>query len=617
MKISATSIAHKFQKFLEENKANEIIREAESILRTQRPLQESVTCVAEARFVLSILFRACGEMGNIELARKFFQKAKREDDERKTVKGFCPHFNIPYTVRSASKVSFEGIYKGKTLQDIASSWRFNILNTPVCNMYLHTLASSEVNQLYFEEIRSVRSVFDRFGFVSNAHTYQYLMEMHYRSGLDVTPLWWELRSKGIIPTTMSLRTPLSSIIVQHPDPCFVIDVVRVMVEKDAIEKNVILNVLESLSRNEACMCDQIIWVLFELEQVCVMEKVILIDILRSPSVPVRILCKAANRGEFGITKLVIAFMERHGFPRTHEVYGLSVYALARNNLVKDALDLVNQMAVQGLLEGEEAQKKFYLESVNISMEYHYLYALAMALSVSLDTVDSAYYYLEEKNIKDGSVSVHALDLVVLACARIHDEQRATETVEAYSKVFKLQPRVLTYLYLIQSCGGKNKSKNQKKVFKIILESGLRPTTAIYKLIIRQALAADNIDEALEFLDILGSEHLHDNKHWNREENFDIQKGEKPEEEVNRKKPGHRVKLEPETVKLFIDKALQKQDADLIIELLTRAHNEWNVLIDMKYLQMVEEKLFQFGFKMGKVKEAIKLHSKGYLKVPSR
>ena len=610
------SIVKTFHRLLHECKASEIISEADKLYKAQNMFHESCNHVNEARDILCIVFRACGELGSIDVAKKYFHKAMKEDSEAPPSKGFSPQFNIPYTVNSKPTGIYEAEHKDFVpLYEQISKRRFPMLNTPVCNMYLHALSSWKLQHLHYDEVRAVRDVFTRSKIAMNACTYHYLMEMHYRTGLDVSPLWWELRSKGITPSSVTLKNPLSTIIVQHPDPSFVVDVVRVMFEIDSVERNVIVNVLEALCRNDACTCEQVTWALFELEQHCAMEKIIVMEMLNSVSIPTRILIKAAKSGDVPTMKLILAFLERHSIMQTPDVYGLSVYTLARSEKVNEALDLVNQMGRQGLLDGQEAQRKFCVEAVNVSMEYHYLYTVAMNLAGSVQMLDDAYFYLEEKHKAEKSVTVHALDLIVLACARIYDEQRAMETVESYTKVFGIQPRVLTFLYLIQACGGKNKSKNQKKTFNIILESGLRPTTAIYKLLIKQALAADNIDEALEFLDILGEEHLHDKKHWNKEEDNTPRNGQVLLEETAKKSPGHCVKLEPDTIKLFIEKALHKQDFDLADEILHRSVQEWNVLLDMKFLQHVEETLFQLGFKMGRIKEAIRLHSKGFLKVP--
>ena len=616
MNPKAETIVSTFRKLYREGKASEVLVTAEKTFKEQKLFQDWCSRVSEARDMLIIIFRACGEVGDIKIAKKYFHKALKEDGDAPSCRGFSPYFNIPYTVSSKPTSLYESVHKGSSPMHVdMAKLRYPMLNTATCNMYLHALSSWNLSELHFDEVRQVRSALIKNKFAMNALTYQYLIEMHFRAGLDVAPLWWELRSKGITPTLISLKTPLSTVIIKHPDPCLVVDVLRVMFDIDCVERNVIVNAIEALCRNDACSCEQAAWALFEVEQHCTLEKIQLMDLLESDSIPLRILVKAAKTGNVHANNIMLAFLERHSIPRTHEVFGLSIYALARNGSVNDALDLVNQMGMQGLLDGVEAQKKFSIDSVDVTMEYHYLYVLAITLSSSLQVLDDAYFYLEEKYKADKSVTIHALDLIILACARLSDEQRAMDTVDTYTKVFDIKPRVLTYLYLIQSCGKKNKSRDQKQVFDMILKSGLRPTTAIYKLLIKQALAVDNIDEALQFLEILAGEHLHDNKYWNKEENIAIQNGKSPEEETVKKRPGHRVKLEPDAIKLFLDKALEKQDATLITELLRRSIEEWGVLIDMKYLMHIEENLFQLGFKMDKVKEAIKLHTKGFLKVP--
>jgi hypothetical protein len=97
------------------------------------------------------------------------------------------------------------------------------------------------------------------------------------------------------------------------------------------------------------------------------------------------------------------------------------------------------------------------------------------------------------------VSVHSLDVIVLACSKIGDEQRAMATLEQYPS-FGVQPRTQSYNALLLACAGRNKARRHRVIFDAMVRRGVAPNYHTLRILIRQAVLCNNMEEALDFLE---------------------------------------------------------------------------------------------------------------------
>jgi len=511
---------------IREQKSTEILQDMEGFLRQQRPFEEYAGGKDEARDVVSTILRVCSAKANSTLAKRVFTQSLAEGHS----------------------------------------------STATCNLYLGCLVSPEASGFHLDEAQSVIAAMRQRNYALDSHTYQALLEMHYRLGYDVKGIWEEMGEKGVEPTLLSLRTVLGPAIVGHPDPTFVINVTRLMIERRATERMNLVDTLHGLATNEGAAPDQCVWLLFEIEQMCVLEKVSIKDALGPSNVILMCFVKCARRGDSDSAEMLLGLLERHHFPKGPDLYGLMVYAYSVAGKWREAFDLLQDMAQRGLLESQDAHKKFFIEPLRMSMERHYLMALVMMLSIAAESVDKAYYYLEARRSEGNNVSVHCLDVIVLACAKLFDEQRAIETIESYEK-FDVKPRATSYLYLLQACGGKNKARHQRTIFEAMLRNEVEPTAAIYKLLIRQGVLADNMDDALEFLERMA----------------------------------RTIRVESEVIEGIIDKAVKVGDVELVRSLIVRCHQEWTLYLDPTYLSKVSAQLSRVGVDASPLMPGIALH----------
>eukprot|EP00760_Papus_ankaliazontas_P027048 PhM_4_TR3120/c0_g1_i1/m.69622 len=513
---------------MQEKRIQAVLNDFEASSKQGATLDQYSGNSEDARDVATTLMRICSDQADVSLARRIYEQTVKEKR----------------------------------------------MSAATCNMYLQCLVMCNTEKHFpLDEARKILTTMKANSFAFDAHTYQSILEIHYRSGLDVSGVWKDMRDRKVAPTQLSLRSVLGPAALVHTDPVFVLEVVREMVDRNAIERRLLNDIAQNLAQNENASPDQVLFVLFELEQQCVMEKVSVRDTIPAQTL-LHVLIKCALRGDADCAELLLGLFERHHFAKGGDMYGLMVYCYSVAARWKDALDLVQEMANRGLLDNTDAQKRFIVEGVKYAMDRHYLNALAHTLSISTEHVDAAYFYIEERRTQGHNVSIHCLDVIVLACAKLSDEQRAIETIESYDR-FDLKPRGASYLYLLQACGGKNKARHQKTIFEAMIRNGVDPNTTVYKLLVRQALAADHIGDALEFV-------------------------ERMAESTN-------ARLDGDVVEHVIDKASRVGDVDLIRSLVVKASKEWNVRLDVSRLQQVVRTLNKMGADTAPLLPAVALH----------
>lgn len=345
----------------------------------------------------------------------------------------------------------------------------------------------------------LRLMQERFQLKRTAWTYQALVEMKLRLYEDCAAVWREMRADGVEPTPSVLRLLVhGAVLPGHDDIRFVMQVLRAfMTTCDVVDVNLVERIFHVVANHADSSAEHALWLLFELEQRCVAERLVLSSMIER-AVVVQMLLKCARCGDAVTAERTIALMERQQMPLTHDALALLLWTYAAAGEYELAVDALEDMALRGLLDGVDHTKRFVVEALNTPIEKHYLALVADAIS-SKAAVDRCYARLQERKQAGKSVSVHALDVLVLACGRIGDERRALETLESYGDL-DVQPRTQSYNALLLSCTGRGKARQHAVIFQAMQRSGVQPNYHTFRLLIRQAVACDNIDEALEFLD---------------------------------------------------------------------------------------------------------------------
>uniref|UniRef100_A0A7S1R171 Pentatricopeptide repeat-containing protein-mitochondrial domain-containing protein n=1 Tax=Neobodo designis TaxID=312471 RepID=A0A7S1R171_NEODS len=332
-----------------------------------------------------------------------------------------------------------------------------------------------------------------------AHTFQALFETHLRLYEDCAALWKTMRKDGVTPSPAVLRLLIhGAVLPGHDDIHFVLDVVGEFVKRcEHSDAAVLEKVFACVVDHRDAAAEHALWLLFELEMRCVLDRKPLTKCVDRANV-IRLLLKCAKGGDATTASRTLALMERQQIPATADALALVAWSYARALEVEKAVDALEDMAQRGMLDGVDHTKRFVIEALNQPVQKHYLTTVAECLS-SAEAVDRAYFHLEKRKADGKAVSVHTLDVIVLACAKLGDEDRAVETMESYATL-GVHPRAQSYNALLVLCGGRNKARQHRTIFEAMLRNGVKPNYHTLRLLIRQAVLTDNIDEALEFLE---------------------------------------------------------------------------------------------------------------------
>jgi hypothetical protein len=350
-----------------------------------------------------------------------------------------------------------------------------------------------------DEVRHVlRMMSRRFRLARTAHTYQALFEIHLRLFEDSSALWYQMRRDGIVPTAAVIRLLIhGAVLPGHDDFNFMLDVVRQFIERCEQSDTTLLEKLYPIFVNHRDAAPEHgVWLLFELEIRCVLDRVSLTKLVDRASL-IRLLYKCARSADSYTATRILALMERQQLPATADALSLVAWAFAGAGEVEKAVDALEDMASRGMLDGVDHTKRFVIEALNQPVQKHYLTLVAECLHTP-ETIDRAFFQLEQRYAEGRSVSVHTLDMIVLACAKIGDEGRAVETMESYAAL-GVHPRAQSYNALLVLCGGRSKARQHRTIFEAMLRNGVKPNYHTMRLLIRQSVVSDNIDEALEFL----------------------------------------------------------------------------------------------------------------------
>jgi hypothetical protein len=332
-----------------------------------------------------------------------------------------------------------------------------------------------------------------------AQTYQSLFEIHLRLFEDCSALWFRMLEDGVQPSPAVLRLLVhGAILPGHEDIRFVLGVVKQFVERCEQSDTCVLEKLYPVLVNHRDAApEHALWLLFELEVRCVLDRTALIKVVDRASL-IRLLYKCARAGDGTSASRILALMERQQIPATADALSLTAWSYAGASEVEKAVDTLEDMATRGMLDGVDHTKRYVIEAINQPVPKHFLLTVAECFNTP-DAIDRAFFHLEKRHAESKAVSVHTLDLIVMASAKIGDEGRAVETMESYAGL-GVHPRAQSYNALLLLAGGRAKARQHRTIFEAMLRNGVKPNYHTIRLLIRQAVLCDNIDEALEFLE---------------------------------------------------------------------------------------------------------------------
>jgi hypothetical protein len=363
-------------------------------------------------------------------------------------------------------------------------------------------------QVSLAEVAATLQSMDHHGIRRTAGTYLALVECHLRLQKDPSPLWHEMLTAGIAPTAAVAALFVKGVlpqrlqVVEDSDPGLYVSVLRHylrLAPAADVGPLFLAGHFAHLARSAEAPPESALWLLYELELRCVADGVPLRDSLDRTASLVHLLLRCARCGDARTADAVAKVMERHLIPKNVDVLALLMWAQAVGGAVEAALDTLEDMARRGYLDHVDHSARYVVEAIAAPMEKHYLSAVADTLATK-EAIDRAHSHLRRRYAEGAgvAVSVHALDVLVLAAARVGDEGRAEAIVASYPAL-GVAPRVQTFNALLLACGGRNSRARQRAVVDQMATVGVTPNHHTYRLLIRHAVIGHDVDAAVAFL----------------------------------------------------------------------------------------------------------------------
>ncbi|CAG9573281.1 conserved hypothetical protein [Leishmania major strain Friedlin] len=426
---------------------------------------------------------------------------------------------------------------GKPCETSPVMWwrRPTMLNAEVFNAYFEALTRR--NKYAVEEVVFVLDQMKACGVEKDALTYHYLVELHVRAGYDPTGLWEEMKQREpeVTPLPATVQTFMLRVVPYSADPSLVVEITRAALRYGTaiVDKRMLAELmvqwlspvrtpnhgessggsgsqhtvaqasrlgLSTASPSSAAQYppEYVFWLMLELELRCVLEKASFSQYVQRHYFT-ELLLRCAKCTDAGTAEQVLALMDRHAIAKTAEVLALVVWCWSQALEIEKALDLIEWMALKGYLDQVDCFRKAQIESLRYTMDRHYLMIFADAINTTT-LVERALSHLQARRQKGALVTVHTLDLLVLALARIGEERKALQLVSAYEPRWGVAPRTNTYNALLTGCSRHRSTMLHRVVYKTMKNSGVVPNVLTFRVLIRQAVMAGNIDEAIYYLE---------------------------------------------------------------------------------------------------------------------
>ncbi|ESS66674.1 hypothetical protein TCDM_04645 [Trypanosoma cruzi Dm28c] len=375
----------------------------------------------------------------------------------------------------------------------------SLLNANFFNAYLEVLTQRK--NFATEEVLYILKEMKAANVVPDALTYHYLIELHIRMGVDPVGLWNDMRrGSELQPLPCTVQALLLQVVPSSPDASFVVDVTREALRHggNVLDKRLLAGLMEQWLHNaQEYPPEYVLWLMFELEIRCVLDKASFVQFVQKQHVA-ELLQRCAKCADAVTAGKALALMDRHVMTKTADVLSLVVWCWAQALELEKAFDLLELMARKGHLELTDPFKKYTVDCLRQVMDRHFMMALADAISTTA-LLDRVLRHLRERRRRGQIVSAHSLDLVVLAAAKLGEDRRAMLLVSEYIADWGIQPRTNTYNCLLVGLSSRRGASLQRTIYDVMLENGVMPNAFTFRVLIRQAVLADNIDEAIEFL----------------------------------------------------------------------------------------------------------------------
>ncbi|GAO46106.1 hypothetical protein G7K_0346-t1 [Saitoella complicata NRRL Y-17804] len=128
------------------------------------------------------------------------------------------------------------------------------------------------------------------------------------------------------------------------------------------------------------------------------------------------------------------------------------------------------------------------------------FPLVSYISKDIETVDRAFFTLQDLQKEHKTVDLVAVSAVIKACIRLNDLERAVSTLQDMSQ-FKLKPDSDTYDMLLAACAADSNKNLSLYIAKDMASNNVAPTAATFTHIIGTSLwAGSDYEEAFVYLE---------------------------------------------------------------------------------------------------------------------
>ncbi|CCW63809.1 unnamed protein product [Phytomonas sp. EM1] len=492
----------------------------------------------EARDVVLSLMRSYMSLGQMRGVRNIFVIALRDLAPQK---GLTSSPTTEWSQRQQAAHQSSPASKG-----LSSSLTRHLVSTDRVSQVMHWSRPSLLNVNIFNaylEVLTRRKNFDRaevifilkemkeVGVLPNPLTYHYLIELHVRAGLDPKGLWDELiYEKKLDPLPCTVQVMLLRVVPSSPDSVFVVEVTRQALRHGSVimDKRMLLERIEDwlqdpvhrsaahsstpkiVEKKESTVSpsgttvvpacyppEYILWLMLELEIRCVLDKAYFTQYVQQQHVA-QLLLRCAKCADAVTTAQVLALMDRHMMARTADLLALVVWCWAQALELGKAFDIVELMARKGYLDFTDLFKRYHVECLRYTMDRHFLMVLADSIS-SMSLLDEVLAHLKERKRCGELVSVYSLDVIVLAACKLGEERRAMELVFSYDSIWGVRPQTSTLNCLLVGSSTQRGSVLLRTLYESMLKAGVTPNPQTFRVLIRQAVLHDDIDEAVYYL----------------------------------------------------------------------------------------------------------------------
>ena len=195
---------------------------------------------------------------------------------------------------------------------------------------------------------------------------------------------------------------------------------------------------------------------------------------------------AAKVGNTKLATDIIRQLSTSGYPYKEHYFTPLMEAFTVKNDIKSAFNVLDIMRVSGIPPSMRAT-----------------YPIRKQLYNDVESIDKAYYLLEEMKKENKTVDITAFNVVVAACADAKDVER---TVATYREAQNLgvTPNVDTYNAVLEACIKTRMKSMGNVVVDEMKKAGINPNLETYTKMIALACTQKNYEDAFSYLEEIKS-----------------------------------------------------------------------------------------------------------------